>query len=153
MKFRNFLLLIALICLSNCETLENAEKSKATETSSIKSESTSQNQDFVIPTIIPSSQRIGGQVPSGFETRPIATSQTLLGVGVGVGVPVASNACPCATQIPSACPVCTATPTPEIYRDVVSLTSCKCAPKLDCSPCPALYAAVHEMALRQVIFY
>ena len=148
MKLRNFLLLISLLCLVNCETSENTEKSTLSESNAIKSSTVTVTGDFVIPTIIPSSQRIGGQVPSGFETRSVATTQSLL--GVGVGIPVNSNGCPCAAQLPSACPVCTASPTPEIYRDVVSITSCKCAPKLDCSPCPALYAAVHEMALRQV---
>ncbi len=148
MKFRNYLLLISLLSLVSCETSENAEKSSLSESNAIKSSTVTGTGDFVIPTIIPSSQRIGGQVPSGFETRSVATTQSVMGLGVGVSVN--GNGCPCASQIPSACPVCTASPTPEIYRDVVSITSCKCAPKLDCSPCPALYAAVHEMALRQV---
>ena len=55
-------------------------------------------------------------------------------------------------NIISSCPPCTSTPSNDIFQQIMALNNCECAPRLQCDPCPKLYQAIHEMALRQATF-
>ena len=96
---------------------------------------------LVSPTIIPTiKQSVGHQVPNGFGPKLIKSTR----------IYKSYPDCACMSQLPSQCPPCTGTPTNEIYRQVLLISQCECAPRMQCDPCPRLYQAVHEMSLRQV---
>lgn len=98
---------------------------------------------LVSPTIIPSfPQAVGHQVPNGFGPKLLRTTR----------IYKAFADCPCIANLPRQCPPCTSSPTTEIYREILAIQQCDCAPKMRCEPCPKLYEAIHEMSLRQVIF-
>ena len=96
---------------------------------------------LVSPTIIPAiKQQVGHQVPNGFGPKLIQSTR----------IYKSFPDCACMAQIPNQCPPCTGTPSNEVYRQVIMISQCECAPRLQCDPCPRLYQAVHEMSLRQV---
>ena len=97
---------------------------------------------LISPTIIPSIKQttVGHQVPNGFGPKLIQNTRIFK----------TFPNCGCMAHLPSNCPPCTSSPTNEIYRQIVLLSQCDCAPKMNCDPCPRLYQAVHEMSLRQV---
>ncbi len=135
MKSR-FLIKIALLaCL--LFTLVNAEDLKATDALS------QANDQFITPITIPSQRNIvGNQVPNGFGPKVVRTTH--------VFQPPTIQDCPCAGMMPSQCPPCTDRPSTGVYNQVLAITQCSCAPKMNCAPCPPLYSAIHEMALKQV---
>lgn len=84
---------------------------------------------------------IGNGVPNGFGPRIVKETHIFRTSGNGN--------CGCAVFVPTICPPCTTSPSPVVFRNVLNMIECQCAPKPQCAPCPGLYTAVHAMALRQ----
>ena len=98
---------------------------------------------LVSPIIVQhTSGSIGNGVPNGFGPRIVKETHIFKSSSFG-------SSCGCATFVPATCPPCTTSPSPVIFRNVLNMIECACAPKPQCSPCPGLYTAVHAMALRQ----
>lgn len=102
---------------------------------------------FVSPTMASSSNMIVPSAPpKGIQmTRPTMLKKYSLRAPNYSG-------CPCSSNLISSCPPCTNSPSNEVIQQIMALNNCDCAPKIQCEPCPKLYQAIHEMAVRQASF-
>ena len=99
---------------------------------------------YISPKIMSRGQ-IGNQVPNGFGPKSPIINPSSMYIS-----PMAN--CPCAVNMPNQCPSCNSEQSMIMYKQMISVLNCACAPKLNCPPCPVLYSNLHEKALKQVKF-